>query len=241
MGPGQTQASRRRVAAYSVCCRWQRSEISRSSFRPTGPRPGSGSLGRGRARARRRKRRAAPRAVAPARLDRLMALRAGGPHRRPAGRAVRVALLRRRPAGGAGHRDRVAQDEVQDDADRVRDEDREQRPEHGVHSAPPRVPAHVADEEHVGADERHADEGGEEERHLTRSGVPFFSANPGNRKNVAVRHVTARHTRRAVHLRPRRNDGPLPIETAHTVLPSSRALRPRSTAAAPAVNHPAAT
>ena len=76
---------------------------------------------------------------------------------------------------------------------------------------------------------------------MTSSAVPFLSASPGNRKSAPMRAVTARHTRAAVHRAPVWNEGKLPIEAAHTVLPSSGARRPSSVAAAPAVNHPAIT
>jgi len=64
-------------------------------------------------------------------------------------RAVTVSGLNRRAALRAGRAARLPQYEIQHDAERVGDEDREQRPTKAAHSAAAGVTVHIPDQQDV--------------------------------------------------------------------------------------------
>src|SRR5664280_3637648 len=88
--------------------------------------------------------RAAPGAVRPARLAGALALRARRQYAGAATGTEGVALLRPCAALRAVTGNRLAEDEVEDDADAVGDENRQQRPHHVTHAAAAGVAVDIA-------------------------------------------------------------------------------------------------
>ena len=159
--------------------------------RLAGRRPGAdGALARGRR----------PAAEAPDRSGRSCASppppaagTAGTPPARPcrSSRSRRVPCGRARAQEGQGTGTGSRRMKYRMIADRVRDEDREQRPHHVVHPAPPRVAEDVADEQHVDPDgTRRRRASGEEDRQQHETAVP--SRAPRTRAAGRSRPVSAR-------------------------------------------------
>jgi hypothetical protein len=70
-----------------------------------------------------------------------------------ASRAEAKPGLNRTAAMRAQGRQRVPQEEIQDDAESIGNEDGQQRPKHAVHAPPPGIAIQIADEQYVAADE----------------------------------------------------------------------------------------
>ena len=71
-----------------------------------------------------------------------------------AARAETESGLNRRATLWAGSGKRFTQDEVQDDAESVGNEERDQRPQHPAHTAPAGIAVHVSDQQEVAGHDR---------------------------------------------------------------------------------------
>src|ERR1700693_1163753 len=99
----------------------------------------------------------AVRTVRPAPLHATPAIRAGGLKRRPAVRAENKSGRNVLSAAWTRFRHRTAQDEIQNNADAVRDKNRQQRPHYVTHAATFCVAIHITRKQHIGKqDEREA-------------------------------------------------------------------------------------
>src|SRR5262245_42042636 len=109
------------------------------------------------------------RAMGPDRLDGALAAGADPQQGSAALRAEREVPARGGPAGGARVEERIAQQEVRDEAERVGNEERDEGPEHMAHSPSFRVPIHVGDE--VSIREHHAPNEEPEENAVGKRGL----------------------------------------------------------------------
>jgi hypothetical protein len=179
-------------------------------------------------------------AVGPARLDQPLALRAAAPHCRSATRAAGLVLRDRHCTRRAGHRQRIAQDEVQDDPDGTRDEEREKCPARLIHLPPPGVRPHVADEQNVDGQQNARNETREDDESPQNRMGELPLGHRWYQEEEAHQHHDEEGRHHCDHPRRGGDERPFLRKTTHAILPSSCERRPRRTAAAPAVTHPAA-